>query len=37
MYIPDDGNWGLNVYDIALLHKKLFRFGAYCFNHRLGK
>lgn len=25
------------MHDIALLHKKLFRLGAYCFDDRLGE
>lgn len=26
-----------DVHDIALLHQQLFRFGAYCFNDRVGE
>lgn len=25
------------MHDIALLHQQLFRFGAYCFNDRVGE
>jgi hypothetical protein len=33
--ITNHGDRRRNVYHIALLHKKLFGFGAYCFDHRV--
>lgn len=35
VYVANDCNRRANVYDVALLHQELFRFGAYCFDDGL--
>ena len=37
MNIPNHRDWSCNMYYIALLHQKLFCFGAYRLNHRIGQ
>lgn len=37
MNIANHSDWGLDVYDITLLHKQLFRFCAYSLDDRLGQ
>lgn len=37
MNVANNSDGCLDVYDIALLHEQLFRFGAYCFYDGLGK
>lgn len=35
MNVANHSNGSLDVYHIALLHKKLLRLGAYCFDDRV--
>lgn len=37
MDVADDGDGGVNVHDIALLHQELFCLGAYCLDDRVGE
>lgn len=37
MDVTNHSNWRSYVYNVALLHKKLLRFGAYCLDHRLSQ
>lgn len=37
MDVPNYCDGGEDVHDIALLHQKFLRLGAYCFNDRVGE
>lgn len=35
--ITNYGDGGVDMHDIALLHKEFFRLGAYCFDYAVGQ
>lgn len=37
MDITHDRDWRSDMHHIALLHKQLFRLGAYCLDDRFGQ